>query len=160
MFEKKYGKCTLFGDAFYEYVFEYRDAIKADGKDFDRIVIGKDIITGTPIKSVPFGKHPRDLEDAVEKGIVKKSNLKNTLIINHFYQIDRKDVIDFLEAMTPVEAEFYASKINALKLYYAQKVQMHKNAKKNSILEEKRQEIEIMEEKERLQSILENGRSR
>jgi hypothetical protein len=164
MFEKRYGLCSILGETEFEAIgkngyntlIEYREFIKNTGRSRTPIIIGKDMITGTSLRSLPWNTSPGTLEEAAEMKAIKK----DCLIVNYYSNISRKEIIDILKGMSKEDVETYAARINGLKEMYAEAAKNQRISVQEVKLTTKYQKDKIKEEKERLSSLIENTRSR
>ena len=164
MFEKRYGLCSILGEQGFECIgkdgyntiIEYREFIKNTGTSYTPVAIGKDMITGTPLRSLPWDTAPGTLEEAAERKLIKKDGL----IVSHYWNMGRKEIIEILKGMSKEDVEAYAARINGLKVIYAEAAKNQKASVEEARLTAKYQKNKIKEERERLSSLIENTRRR
>ncbi len=113
MMNKKYGTCNISYDKErFEALVEYKRIVSKD----KRVVtfVGKDLVTGTPIYSIPVMERRLNILDAAMNGQIKEGYL----IGYNFYETNKEDVIRIVESMCNVEKELYAEDINRMKSKY------------------------------------------
>ena len=113
MMNKKYGTCNISYDKErFEVLVEYKRIVSKD----KRVVtfVGKDLVTGTPIYSIPVIERRLNILDAAMNGQIKEGYL----IGYNFYETNKEDVIRIVESMCDVEKELYAEDINRMKSKY------------------------------------------
>ena len=166
MFEKYYGVCDILGDykvknvidAYmgereFEVLFEFRKIgmIDAESKEYiGDYVIGKDIITGTPLYL--RNKYVIELEQAAEKKMIRKGKL----IILFYKQISEKEMKEKLQSMSKEDIEQYVKRINSIKEKYAKARINAKEAKKQQRANSRNQSRLLNLEKGRVKELVRN----
>ncbi len=166
MFEKYYGVCDILGDykitnyfdAYmgereFEVLFEFRKHGMFDAESKEYIgdyVIGKDIITGTPLYA--RDRYVTELEQAAEKGMLKKGKL----IILFYKQIPEKEMKEKLQSMSQEDIERYVNRINSIKEKYAKEMIDAKEAKKQQKANSRNQSRLLKFEKGRVKGLVRN----
>lgn len=113
MMNKKYGICNIsYDEERFEALVEYKRIVSKD----KRVVtfVGKDLVTGTPIYSIPVMERRLNILDAAMNGQIKEGYL----IGYNFYETNKEDVIRIVESMYDAEKELYAKDINRMKSKY------------------------------------------
>ena len=113
MMNKKYGICNIsYDEERFEVLVEYKRIVSKD----KRVItfVGKDLVTGTPIYSIPVMERRLNILDAAMNGQIKEGYL----IGYNFYETNKEDVIRIVESMCDVEKELYAEDINRMKSKY------------------------------------------
>ncbi len=149
MFEKYYGKCNILGgDKNFDLLIEYRYVLKKDKgyygscecsafgfdpDEYSTVIIGKDIVTGTPVFSMLPHSYASTIEDAAKLRIIKKGKL----IVKTFERVSIEDAADYLNKMTDEEAIEYVKKVDELKQMYSEEItrekfnfSVHKNSER------------------------------
>lgn len=143
--EKSYGYCTILGDgpdSKFQMLIEYSH--HQEGKFF-HYLIGKDIITGTPVFSIPF-RETKSLDIAAENDRIKRGKL----ITNDYWNISRNEMSERLSKLTKEDIEVYVSRIKHLKEKYLEAAHNAKVENKKNKLEEKNRKKSFMSERRRL----------
>ena len=113
MMNKKYGICNIsYDEERFEVLVEYKRIVSKD----KRVItfVGKDLVTGTPIYSIPVMERRLNIIDAAMNGQIKEGYL----IGYNFYETNKEDVIRIVESMYDAEKELYAKDINRMKSKY------------------------------------------
>ncbi len=113
MMNKKYGICNIsYDEERFEVLVEYKRIVSKD----KRVItfVGKDLVTGTPIYSIPVMERRLNIIDAAMNGQIKEGYL----IGYNFYETYKEDIIRIVESMYDVEKELYAEDINRMKSKY------------------------------------------
>jgi hypothetical protein len=132
---KKYGICNIsYDEERFEVLVEYKRIVSKD----KRVItfVGKDLVTGTPIYSIPVMERRLNIIDAAMNGQIKEGYL----IGYNFYETYKEDIIRIVESMYDVEKELYAEDINRMKSKYlealksVEKVNKLENRRVNGII--------------------------
>ena len=167
MFEKYYGICNVLGDKDFNLLIEYKYVLKKDreyysswactalGFDPDQyteVIIGKDIVTGTPVFSMLPSKRDKvsSLEDAAEFKAIKKGKL--IVVKNKVIRID--EMSNYLNKMTDEEANKYIMKVNELKEMYSKAMFRAKHRSSDCRADEKLQKENLEVEKSRVKKLV------
>ncbi len=135
MMNKKYGICNIsYDEERFEVLVEYKRIVSKD----KRVItfVGKDLVTGTPIYSIPVMERRLNIIDAAMNGQIKEGYL----IGYNFYETYKEDIIRIVESMYDVEKELYAEDINRMKSKYlealksVEKVNKLENRRVNGII--------------------------
>jgi len=106
----------------FDFLIEYRYALKKDKSDYcssdidgySTVIIGREIVTGTPIFSMLPSNYASTVEDAAKLGIIKKGKL----IAKSLERVSVSKMSNYLNQMTNEEAYEYIRKVNQLKSIY------------------------------------------
>jgi hypothetical protein len=168
MFEKHYGKCNILGDENFDVLIEYRYALRKDkdwsarklsdlGFDphpYTEIIIGKDIVTGTPVFSMLPSKSKlygvSTLEEAAELKVIKKGNL----IVRRNKEISVSEMANYLNEMTEEAANEYIKKVNDLKEMYSKAMFRAKHGSSDCMANEELQKENLEVGKERIKRLV------
>ncbi len=126
MFKKYYGKCDILGMENFDFLIEYRYALRKDKSDYcssdidgySTVIIGREIVTGTPIFSMLPSNYASTVEDAAKLGIIKKGKL----IAKSLERVSVSKMSNYLNQMTNEEAYEYIRKVNQLKSIYSEAI--------------------------------------
>lgn len=158
MFERYYGKCNVLGDKDFVLLIEYKYALRKnkgyygscecsafgfDPDEYDTVIIGKDIVTGTPIFSMLPSRIVSTLEDAAKEKIIRKGKL----IVKTCERVSIDYMSNYLNKMTNKEANEYIKKVNELKVMYSEAVTKEKRDSNNRKANEKIQKENLEVEK-------------
>ena len=150
--KKYYGKCKILGEPNFECYFEYKYVSRRDKEGIDSIIVGRDIVTNTPLYTMLPSMTCNTLEQAVSNHIIKRGKL----IIKDFEKISVDDMVYFLDNLTDEKLEAYIIKIKEMKSQYLQAIINYKTSLKNLRLNERSQKENIRIKKKSLARISNN----
>ncbi len=148
--QKKYGVCKILGDNGFKCYFEYKRTCKKDGFGVHSMIVGRDIITKTPLYSIVSPSYICNLSSAAPEGIIKRGSL----LIQDYREMSIDGMLEFLESMTDEQLAEYLYHIEEMKIRHMQAIIDHKEKLKKNRLDEKAKKEDLENKRAKVKSLV------
>ena len=149
--KKYYGTCNVKYDEgeMSVYIECYKAHVTTEYGNFVKVYNCKDLITGTPLNTIPAVYHESNLYDAAWKEQIKKGHL----IAENVVESSKEEMLNVLKSLNDEEIENYVKNITELKSKYLEAKKQANHDKKEMIKSAKRKDKNFESEIGRIKGI-------